>query len=91
MQLNSQLKLREKMPMSSPFPGMDPYIESSGVWAGFHHGLIDAIKQAVSVKMLPSYVARVGERSYMVLIISNDGVSVGHRECICPQHKRKGD
>ncbi len=24
-------------PMASPFPGMDPYIEAPGLWAGFHH------------------------------------------------------
>jgi hypothetical protein len=23
--------------MPSPFPGMDPYLEDSEIWRGFHH------------------------------------------------------
>ena len=26
--------------MKSPFPGMDPYIESCGLWEDFHYGLV---------------------------------------------------
>ena len=80
--------------MPSPFPGMDPYIESSGVWADFPHGLIGAIKHAVTAVLPGNYVARAGERSYVVLVspgLASHRGSVGYCECICPQHKRNGD
>ena len=54
--------------MLSPFPGMDPYLESSGVWEDFHHVLIGEIKRAVTARLPANYVARAGERSYVVLI-----------------------
>jgi hypothetical protein len=33
--------------MKSPFPGMDPYLETRGLWEGFHGHLIEAIYQAM--------------------------------------------
>jgi len=30
--------------MSSPFPGMDPYIEEPEVWSDFHGGLADEMR-----------------------------------------------
>ena len=56
--------------MKSPFPGMDPYIESCGLWGDFHDDLVLRIKYALS-RMIPSrYVVRTGERSYLVLVES---------------------
>lgn len=33
--------------MTSPFPGMDPFIESRGLWGDFHGSLISEIKNAL--------------------------------------------
>ena len=30
--------------MPSPFPGMDPYIETSGLWGDFHGSLLAAVR-----------------------------------------------
>lgn len=30
--------------MSSPFPGMDPYLEDPDIWVGFHHSFADETK-----------------------------------------------
>src|SRR5579884_1150085 len=57
--------------MRSPFPGMDPYIEGSGVWEDFHHDLITEIKGAISAVLPERYVVRAGERSYVVLSARN--------------------
>jgi hypothetical protein len=54
--------------MRSPFPGMDPYIESCGLWGDFHHGLISEIHNALAQAAPERYVVRAGERSYVVLI-----------------------
>jgi hypothetical protein len=54
--------------MKSPFPGMDPYIEASGLWEDFHYHLIDAIYRAVAPKLPRGYTASVATRSYVVLM-----------------------
>jgi hypothetical protein len=51
---------------------MDPFIEGSGVWEDFHHGLITEIKGAISALLPERYVVRAGERSYVVLSTRND-------------------
>jgi hypothetical protein len=54
--------------MKSPFPGMDPFIEASGLWEDFHAALIADIKNALSLSVPERYVVRFGERSYVVLV-----------------------
>ena len=57
--------------MKSPFPGMDPYIESCGfLWGDFHLSLIAQIHQALADAAPQRYLVRAGERSYHVLIES---------------------
>ncbi len=54
--------------MASPFPGMDPYIESRGfLWEDFHHDLISEIKGFLAAHVPGHYVVRAGERNYIVL------------------------
>ena len=54
--------------MKSPFPGMDPYIESCGLWGDFHNSLIADIHRALADAAPERYFVRTGERSYHVLI-----------------------
>ena len=54
--------------MKSPFPGMDPFIEAYGFWEDFHHGLIEKIAEALSPNLPRNYMARTGERAYVVLV-----------------------
>ena len=53
--------------MRSPFPGMDPYIEAAHLWEDFHQNLIMEIQSVLAPLLPPSYVARVGERGYIVI------------------------
>jgi len=53
--------------MPSPFPGMDPYIESCGLWDDFHGNLIGDIQRQLAERVPDRYVVRGGERSYIVL------------------------
>jgi uncharacterized protein DUF4058 len=56
--------------MKSPFPGMDPYIETSGLWEDFHNHLIEEIYRAIA-KVLPrGYFANTAVRSYVVVVES---------------------
>src|SRR5262249_50319176 len=57
--------------MKSPFPGMDPYIEASGLWEDFHNHLIDAIYRAVARALPRGYTATTGARTYVVLLEEN--------------------
>src|SRR4051812_7175962 len=51
--------------MRSPFPGMDPYLESPVIWPDVHHGLISGIQAALNPSVRPRYVARVELRVYI--------------------------
>lgn len=50
--------------MPSPFPGMDPYLESPTIWPDVHHRLISAAGAALTPHLRPRYVARVELRAY---------------------------
>lgn len=51
--------------MPSPFPGMDPYLEDSGLWPDVHHSLISNTQAALNAQLRPRYVVRVEERTYI--------------------------
>jgi hypothetical protein len=58
--------------MKSPFPGMDPYIEACGLWGDFHSHLIEKIGEKLADVAPPHYLVRTGERSYVVLVESEE-------------------
>ncbi len=51
--------------MPSPFPGMDPYLESPIIWLDVHHGLISESQAALNPVLHRGYVARVELRVYI--------------------------
>ena len=51
--------------MPSPFPGMDPYLESEQLWPGFHHQLVTCLYQILLPGLVDKYRARVSQRSYV--------------------------
>ena len=55
--------------MPSPFPGMDPYLESPEHWSDFHHRFIDALSEAIADRLPEGYFARIDEH---VVIIDPD-------------------
>ncbi len=58
--------------MPSPFPGMNPYLETPQLWSEFHSRLIVAIADALNPQILPKYRAAVERRIYEM----SDGESV---------------
>jgi len=46
--------------MSSPFPGMDPYLEEPARWPDVHQRLITYIADALQPQVRPRYYARIG-------------------------------
>src|ERR1700733_13322205 len=57
--------VQESMPMPSPFPGMDPYLEDETLWAAFHHQLVLALYQVLLPGLVDRYRARLGQRHYV--------------------------
>jgi hypothetical protein len=51
--------------MPSPFPGMDPYLETPELWPDVHHELISQVRALLNPKLKPAYVARVELRVYI--------------------------
>jgi hypothetical protein len=47
---------------------MDPYIEACGLWEDFHQNLISEIQRGLAGQIPENYVARAGERAYVVLV-----------------------
>src|SRR5438067_1845383 len=48
--------------MPSPFPGMDPYLESPAYWADFHATFITYWRDAVTDHLPDNYEARIDRR-----------------------------
>ena len=50
--------------MSSPLPGMDPYLEEEKRWPAFQPLVVHALYQMLLPGLMDRYRARVGEREY---------------------------
>jgi hypothetical protein len=58
--------------MNGPFPGMNPYLESSeDLWTGFHNVLISDIGKLLSAHLPHNYTALV-KRRVELIELSND-------------------
>lgn len=51
--------------MPSPFPGMDPYLETPDLWPDVHAGFIKKIQEFLNPRLRPKYVARVEVRIFV--------------------------
>lgn len=61
--------------MPSPFPGMNPYLETPDLWSGVHGRLIITIADVLSPLLRPKYFVAVEERIYEST--PNDRILVG--------------
>lgn len=52
--------------MSSPFPGIDPYLEARVRWPGFHNALITHCGEALNAALPEAYVALIDEQVHLV-------------------------
>lgn len=50
--------------MRSPFPGMNPYLESPALWSSFHTRLLVAIADTLAPALRPNYYIEVETRTY---------------------------
>ncbi len=52
--------------MSSPFPGMDPFLELPAYWSDFRLTFINCWCEGIADALPPNYEANIGERIYRV-------------------------
>ena len=76
--------------MPTPFPGMDPFIESSRLWSQFHTALIVAIQQYLTPQLRPKYRVEIEERTYQQLefISAHTDDLVGIPDVLIEQSKK---
>jgi hypothetical protein len=58
--------------MPSPFPGMDPYLETQNIWPDLHLRLIASMGDALAAQVGPNYYVRVEQRTYVAEIERDD-------------------
>lgn len=52
--------------MPSPFPGMDPYLESPTQWSDLHTRLINVLSEVIADRLPNNYFARLGEDVWLI-------------------------
>ncbi|HRW08599.1 MAG TPA: DUF4058 family protein [Caldilineaceae bacterium] len=58
--------------MSTPFPGMDPYLERHSLWKEIHTGLIVGIQRFLNPLLRPRYRVAIEQRNYSALLTPDD-------------------
>ena len=51
--------------MSSPFPGMDPFLEHPDIFPDFHDSFITHIRERIQERLPPPYIAALGRRAWI--------------------------
>lgn len=51
--------------MSSPFPGMNPYLEQATVWHDFHEAFMPAVREALTAQVRPRYIVKIDEHVFI--------------------------
>jgi hypothetical protein len=88
--------------MPSPFPGMDPYLESPALWSELHNRMIVAIADDLSPKLRPYYRVAIEQRVYLSsteevreTYLEGREISTGRvvtvLELLSPKNKRNGE
>jgi hypothetical protein len=62
--------------MASPFPGMNPYLESPAFWSEFHNRLMVAIADDLSPQLRPRYRVAIEQRVYLSSLDSQKLVGI---------------
>lgn len=62
--------------MSSPFPGVDPYVEAVGLWEVFHPGFLTYCRDALNEILPGHYAASIGSRLELVNLAETESLSI---------------
>lgn len=73
--------------MSSPFPGMNPYLENPELWSEVHSRLIVAIADFIAPALLPNYYVAIEKRIYLTAPEDNVLIGIPDVSVISPEVK----
>ena len=59
--------------MASPFPGMDPWLESPYIWGDFHQAFAGEIRRFLNRRLPKPYYARLESRPEIGIVEDDDG------------------
>lgn len=68
--------------MTTPFPGMDPYLEHPALWEDVHTRLIVAIADALGPQVRPHYRVAVERRIYLAVFAPEEYELVGKPDVV---------
>lgn len=57
---------------TSPFPGMDPYLETPSLWRGVHTRLITLIADTLAPRLAPAFTVAIEERVYIAPLVEEE-------------------
>jgi Protein of unknown function (DUF4058) len=90
--------------MSSPFPGMDPYLEQPAFWSSFHSKFVVALADVIEAQLDAAYYVEVETRTdlddgvpqevrerYLEIREVDSGKVITAIELLLPKNKRAGD
>ncbi len=83
------------MPSSSPFPGMNPYLEQPAIWVDFHTEFLVAFRRLLAPQVGPNAIVQfeedVGEARFLEVRDLKGRDLITTIELLCPSNKRAGD
>jgi Protein of unknown function (DUF4058) len=74
--------------MPSPFPGMDPYLESPEIFPDFHDSFITYLREALQAKLPTPYFAALGRRVWIEVSRRSIGPDLEVRRGTGPSPRR---
>lgn len=77
--------------MASPFPGMDPYLEASGLWPDFHEHLAATLYQMLVPSLAEQYRLRTNIRRYELEVVLFTSVNREPRSESFLEIRQRGD
>ena len=66
--------------MSSPFPGMNPYLEQNDTWQEFHHNFISRSQEMLTPQVGPGYLVKIETRLYLHELSAAEGRFLGQAD-----------
>lgn len=71
--------------MSSPFPGMNPYLEQDSLWQNFHQLFATTILQALVPQVRPAYIVTLEEHVYIHELSDDERLFLGRADVALTQ------
>ena len=62
---------------TSPFPGMDPYLEAPDIWADVHSRLVNIFAEQLSPQLAPKYLAELDTQVVIERVEHNESIYGG--------------